>query len=126
MRCRAAGASWQVATAKTVLENIATDIPTVCGANSPQAQEVVSDPHKATADFVGIGVHCAAGASLCSTANGGVTDALPDEPGGYSGYQALFGASTTDPQPPTWRRPSSAERRSRGAPPPSWRTAARC
>src|SRR5204863_292292 len=33
-----------VATANTVLENIATDIPTVFGPGSPQAAEVSSDP----------------------------------------------------------------------------------
>src|SRR5213080_1477722 len=60
-----------VATANTILENIATDIPTVFGADSPQAQEVKSNPGQAFADFVGIGVHCAQGNSLCSTANGG-------------------------------------------------------
>ena len=47
----------QVATANTVLENIATDIPTVFGPGSPQAQEVASNPGQAFADFVGIGVH---------------------------------------------------------------------
>jgi hypothetical protein len=87
-----------VATANTVLENIATDIPTVFGSTSSQAAEVTADPAQATADFVGIGIHCAASDALCSTANGGVTDALPDEPGGYTGHQALFGAKYVDPQ----------------------------
>jgi len=81
----------QVATANTVLENIATDIPTVFGAGSPQAQEVATDPGQAFADFVGIGVHCAASSSLCTAANGGEADLLPDEPRGYSGYKGLFG-----------------------------------
>ena len=31
------------------------------------------------------------GSSVCSTANGGVSDVLPNEPGGYNGYNALFG-----------------------------------
>lgn len=87
-----------VATANTILENTATDIPTVFGADSAQAQEVASDPAQAFADFVGIGVHCAQGSSLCSSANGGQTDALPQEPGGYDGFQALFGAKYVDPQ----------------------------
>jgi len=87
-----------VSTANTILENIATDIPTVFGANSPQAQEVKDNPGQATADFVGIGVHCAKQSSLCSSANGGQIDRLPDEPGGYSGYQALFGAKYVAPQ----------------------------
>jgi hypothetical protein len=80
-----------VATANTVLENIKTDIPTVFGAGSTQAAEVQSNPGQAFADFVGIAVHCASGSGLCSSSNGGVSDLLPDEPGGYSGYMALFG-----------------------------------
>jgi hypothetical protein len=88
----------QVATANTVLENIATDIPTVFGAASPQADEVTANPGQAFADFVGIGVHCAATSSLCSTANGGQADRLPDEPGGYSGYMGLFGHKYVVPQ----------------------------
>lgn len=87
-----------VAAANTILENIATDIPTVFGADSPQAQEVKDNPAQATADFVGIGVHCARQSSLCSSANGGEADHLPDEPGGYTGYQGLFGAKYVTPQ----------------------------
>ncbi|HEV2217273.1 MAG TPA: hypothetical protein VGV88_06840 [Candidatus Dormibacteraeota bacterium] len=89
----------QVATANTVLENVATDIPTVFGAGSPQAAEVTPDcfasgalPCQAFADFVGLGVHCALGNSLCSATNGGEADKLPDESGGYNGFNALFGA----------------------------------
>ncbi|OLC25545.1 MAG: hypothetical protein AUH40_06220 [Chloroflexi bacterium 13_1_40CM_65_17] len=89
----------QVATANTVLENLATDIPTVFGAGSPQALAVSGDPGcqlstpncQSFSDFVGIGVHCALGSSLCSAANGARPDLLPDEPGGYSGYMGLFG-----------------------------------
>jgi hypothetical protein len=80
-----------VATANTILENTAIDIPTVFGANSPEAQEVSSDPAQAFADFVGIGVHCAAGDTLCADANNGKPDLLPDEPGGYTGFNGLFG-----------------------------------
>ena len=87
-----------VATANTVLENIATDIPTVFGANSPQAAEVLANPNQATADFVGIGIHCAQGAALCSTANGAEPDLLPQEPGGYNNFQALFGNKYVAPQ----------------------------
>ena len=87
-----------VATANTILENIATDIPTVFGANSAQAQEVKSNPNLATADFVGIGVHCAQGDSLCSTSNGGQPDKLPDEPGGYTNFNGLFGNKYVAPQ----------------------------
>lgn len=87
-----------VGTANIELENIGTDIPTVFGPTSPQEQEVKSNPNKATADFVGIGVHCALGNALCSSANNGVADTLPDEPGGYNGYQMLMGHEYVAPQ----------------------------
>ena len=87
-----------VGTANIELENTATDIPTVFGANSPQEQEVQSNPNKATADFVGIGIHCAKSNSLCSTAHTGVSDKLPDEPGGYTGYNMLMGHTYVAPQ----------------------------
>src|SRR3989442_13431854 len=58
-----------VATANTILENTAIDIPTVFGAGSPEAAEVSSNPAQAFADFVGLGVHCAQGSSLCAAAN---------------------------------------------------------
>jgi hypothetical protein len=84
-----------VATANTVLENIATDIPTVFGASSAQAAEVKANPGQAFADFVGVGVHCALGNALCA---GGQADLLPQEPGGYSGYKALFGHTYVAPK----------------------------
>jgi hypothetical protein len=91
-----------VGTANTILENTAIDIPTVFGADSPEAAEVAGDGGAAGtqsfADFVGIGVHCAAGSTLCSSANNGKADLLPDEPGGYTGYNGLFGAKYVDPQ----------------------------
>jgi hypothetical protein len=87
-----------VATANTILENIATDIPTVFGAGSAQAQEVVNNSGQAFADFVGIGVHCAAGDALCGSANGGEPDVLPDEPNGYAGFNALYGNKYVAPQ----------------------------
>jgi hypothetical protein len=86
-----------VATANTVLENTAIDIPTVFGAGSAEAQEVVDNPGQAFADFVGIGVHCGSGSALCDPANNGKPDLLPDEPGGYSDYNGLFGAKYVNP-----------------------------
>jgi hypothetical protein len=86
-----------VATANTILENTAIDIPTVFGAGSPEATEVTANPGQAFADFVGIGIHCASGSAVCATTNHGVSDVLPDEPGGYSGYNGLFGAKYVDP-----------------------------
>ncbi|MGB8647443.1 MAG: hypothetical protein WCF84_19565 [Anaerolineae bacterium] len=84
--------------ANIVLENIGVDIPTVFGAGSPEAQEVASNSKLATSDFVGIAVHCAAGADLCAQAHGGRPDTLPDEPGGYTDYMALFGYKYAGPQ----------------------------
>jgi len=79
-----------VSTANIELENIATDIPTVFGPKSPEAAEVAANPDLATADFVGIAVHCAKGAHLCTGSNAR-PDSLPQEPGGYNGFDALFG-----------------------------------
>ena len=39
-------------------------------------------------DWLGIAVHCAQGSALCAN---GAPDALPDEPGGYNNFNALFG-----------------------------------
>src|SRR6266516_6878547 len=39
-----------VATANTILENIGIDVPTVFGANSPEAAEVTANPGQAFAD----------------------------------------------------------------------------
>jgi hypothetical protein len=86
-----------VATANTILENTAIDIPTVFGSGSPEAVEVTANPAQAFADFVGIGVHCAQGSALCSSANHARPDLLPDEPGGYAGFNGLFGAKYVDP-----------------------------
>jgi len=80
-----------VATANTILENTAIDIPTVFGANSPEAQEVKNNPGQAFADFVGIGVHCAQADATCSNNANAKPDLLPDEPGRYTGFTGLFG-----------------------------------
>jgi hypothetical protein len=103
----------EVATANMVLENTGVDIPKVFGANSPEAQQLADDSdsfHDAeTADYVGIGVHCAQGDAFCSTARGvkygqtspsptAVSDVLPNEPGGYAGFQGLFGHRYVAPQ----------------------------
>ncbi|MGB8839899.1 MAG: hypothetical protein WCC64_02410 [Aliidongia sp.] len=70
-------------------ENITSDITNVFGATSPQATEAAANPTKAAADFEGITVHCAQGSGLC--AKNGAPDFLTDEPGGYTGFQALYG-----------------------------------
>jgi hypothetical protein len=103
----------EIATANVELENTAVDIPKVFGVGSPEDQQLINDPDSfkdpETADYVGLGVHCAKGSAFCSGAtavkygqttpsNTAVTDSLPDEPGGYTGYQALFGAKYIAPQ----------------------------
>jgi hypothetical protein len=84
----------EVGMANTVLENVGIDVRTVFGDGSPQQQEAIADPTKAAADFVGFAVHCGKSSGLCAS---GQTDSLPDEPGGYGGYQALFGNSSIAP-----------------------------
>lgn len=88
-------------------ENTNSDIATAFGTASPEytfaTNKSVSSGVK-TADFEGIAVHCAQGSALCAAANGlttvqadglplskATTDALPQEPGGYTGFQAIFG-----------------------------------
>jgi hypothetical protein len=85
------------ATANVVLENIAIDIPTVFGEGSPEAEEVANNPGQAFADFVGVAVHCAQGDTKCSAVNHARPDLLPNEPGGYTGYNGLFGAKYVAP-----------------------------
>jgi hypothetical protein len=82
-----------------VLENTTTDLTTAFPGGPPPS----TNPF---ADFVGVAVHCAAGDPLCSGANGGVADRLPNEPNpdstpagtdssgtstAYEGYNALYG-----------------------------------
>jgi hypothetical protein len=78
-----------VSTANIELENNG-NITNVFGAGSAEAAEAASNPSQATADFIGIAIHCAQGAALCSTAHG-KPDVLPQEPGGYNGFMGLFG-----------------------------------
>jgi hypothetical protein len=88
-----------VASADTELENTLPDIPRVFGANSPEAKEAENPKlaNKAEADYMGLSVHCALSSSVCAAAHGGVADLLPDEPGGYTGYRALFGSKFIQP-----------------------------
>jgi hypothetical protein len=103
----------EIATANAELENTSVDIPKVFGAGSPEDQQLTGDPDSykdpETADYVGVGVHCARGSAFCASASAvrygqaspsktAVSDLLPDEPGGYTGYQALFGHKYVAPQ----------------------------
>jgi hypothetical protein len=102
-----------VGTANVELENTAVDIPKVFGPGSPEAQQLAADTDRfkdpEVADYVGVAVHCANGNAFCSSAQGvkfgqtspsatAVSDLLPDEPGGYNGYQGLFGHRYVAPQ----------------------------
>jgi hypothetical protein len=75
-------------------ENITSDVNNVFGPSSPEAAEAKSNPTKAKADFLGIAVHCAANSPLCTK---GKPDVLTDEPGGYLGFNALFGGANVAP-----------------------------
>jgi hypothetical protein len=79
-----------VSIANMELENTGADITTVFGAGSPEASEAASNSSQATKDFVGIAIHCAANDAVCAAGNQ-KPDALPDEPRGYVGFNALYG-----------------------------------
>jgi hypothetical protein len=78
-------------TANIEFESIPADVITVFGPNSPEAAEANSNRTKATADFEGIAIHCARNSPLCGNSTHAKPDLLPDEPGGYTGYNALYG-----------------------------------
>lgn len=103
-----------VSTANIELENTGTgafgDMTEAFGAATPEWNEAVASnaaPRgtaaraKAQTDFVGIAIHCASGGGICAAnatnvANSRV-DKLPDEPGGYVGFKALYGAKYVNP-----------------------------
>lgn len=87
-------------TANMVLENTNVDIPTVFGADSPEAADNNADTgfkDKTVAKYVGEAVHCAKADAACMNAQRAVEDRLPTEPGGYAGYKALFGYKYAGP-----------------------------
>ena len=84
-----------VSIANMELENVSGDLKTVF-ASDPAEQaaalaEAKANFNLAVADFEGIAIHCAAGNSVCSSTNGGEPDLLTQEPGGYTGFNALYG-----------------------------------
>jgi hypothetical protein len=91
-----------VGTANIELENTATnatgDMTKVFGVNSPEWNEAVSNPQLAQTDFVGIAIHCGNAANSKCVGNANAKDdLLPDEPGGYTGFKALYGTKYVDP-----------------------------
>jgi hypothetical protein len=102
-----------VATANEVLENTTPDIANLFGPNSPEAKQLAADPDSfkdpETADYVGIAVHCAKHSAFCADAKAvkfgqttpsatEVPDLLPDQPGGYHGFDMLLGHRYVAPQ----------------------------
>ena len=103
-----------VSTANMVLENVNPDLQNVFGPGSPEVNQLNADTgdsfrDKEVADYLGLAVHCAQSDSFCSSAQAvkfgqtapsasASTDALPDEPGGYLGFHAVFGHRYLQPQ----------------------------
>ena len=67
------------------------------GRDSQLAPSGTAARAKALTDYVGIAIHCAAGGGICNRDANARPDVLPDEPGGYTGYKALFGAKYVNP-----------------------------
>jgi hypothetical protein len=103
----------EIATVDQELENPSPDLAEVFGSGSPEVKQLNADPDPykdpEVADYVGLGVHCAKGSAFCADAEAvkygqttathtAVPDVLPDQPGGYTGYQALFGHKYIAPQ----------------------------
>jgi hypothetical protein len=103
-----------VSLANIELENTATgpfgDMSQAFGTGSPEWNDAVASNAapsgtaaraKALTDYVGIAIHCAQGGGICAANATNVAnsrlDQLPDERGGYIGYQALFGAKYVNP-----------------------------
>jgi hypothetical protein len=91
-----------VGTANIQLENNSTtptgDITNVFGNGSPEWSETVANPQLGQTDFVGIAIHCSQSPrSVCAGNGGAKPDLLPDEPNGYAGFSALYGAKYVDP-----------------------------
>jgi hypothetical protein len=78
-------------------ESIPGDVDTVFGATSPEGQEAAANRTLATADFEGIAIHCAKNSPLCNGSAHAKPDVLPDEPGGYTGFNALYGNKYVQP-----------------------------
>lgn len=84
-----------VSIANMELENVSGDIKTVFASDATKLAaalaEASSNKNEAVADYDGIAIHCAANDAVCSAANGGEPDVLSQEPGGYTGFSALYG-----------------------------------
>ena len=103
-----------ISLANIELENTGTgpfgDMSEAFGTGSPEWNDAVASNAapsgtaaraRALTDYVGIAVHCAQGGGICAGNATNVAnsraDKLPDEPGGYLGYLALYGAKYVNP-----------------------------
>src|SRR5256714_2347693 len=103
-----------ISLANIELENTGTgpfgDMSEAFGTGSPEWTDAVASNAapsgtaaraKALTDYVGIAIHCGQGGGICASNATNVAnsrpDKLPDEPGGYLGYQALYGAKYVNP-----------------------------
>lgn len=102
-----------IGSADMELENDTSDLSNLYGTSSPQYQlgnwsyNTAYDQHNAagsnlgSTDYEGLAIHCdradSTGNGICAAGNGGSPDTLPDEPGGYTGYNADFGALAVNP-----------------------------
>lgn len=86
-------------TANIEVENSDPDLKSIFGVNSPQWKEVLAEekkfgfPDLSDANYQGIVVHCAATATSACVQHPSLAapDRLPNEPGGYKGFKALYG-----------------------------------
>src|SRR5712691_8346793 len=74
-------------------ETLPGDAINVFGAGSADAVAAATAPTR-FADYLGIAVHCAKSSPRCAA---GAPDQLPDEPGGYVGFSALYGNKHVQP-----------------------------
>jgi hypothetical protein len=96
-----------VSTANLELENTNPDLQNFFGINSPEVEQLNADPDhfkdQETNDYVGLAVHCAQNDAFCTSAQAvkfgqntpsptATADVLPNEPGGYNNFQAVFGS----------------------------------
>jgi hypothetical protein len=83
-------------TANIVLERSPFDEKVVFGSTSQEANEKPSGLQNT--DYIGVAVHCAQGSAICAAADASAPagksspDPLPQEPGGYNNFRAVFGA----------------------------------
>jgi hypothetical protein len=88
----------EVGIADLDLENGVPDVAQVFGQNSIEAKEAANPNFPTETEFQGLSVHCTNGSNnFCAGNPGVVPDKLPSEPGGYNGYQAVFGTHFLDP-----------------------------